>query len=340
MHHLYSHKNPKPAKTAAVLRWGAYGDALQAASILPWLKEQGYHITFYTVPHSHDILKHDPHIDRFVVQDVDQIENHRLGDFCAYTAKKYDKFINLSESVERTLLAMPGNVNHTWSHEMRHKHLNKNYIEFVHDIAGVPMPCRTKFYATQEEKSWARSEYERIGGKVILWVLSGSGIHKVWPHVDNAMDAVFRAHRDARIVLVGDKDCQALEAGWENTPQVHRRSGKWSMRQTMAFAQICDLVVGPETGVLNAVSMEPVEKIVILSHSSVENLTRDWVNCVSLTPQNTSCYPCHKLHAVQDGFKYCRQHEKSGIAACQMDIPARDMVSAINATFIYNRKAA
>jgi hypothetical protein len=183
--------------------------------------------------------------------------------------------------------------------------------------------------------------YARIGGRVILWVLSGSAVHKLWPHLDAAMDAVLSTHADARIVLVGDKDCQALEAGWEETPQVHRRSGKWSLRQTMAFAQVCDLVIGPETGVLNAVSLEPVRKIVTLSHSSVTNLTRDWLNCVSLTPASTACYPCHQLHPIQDGFKHCRESAPgSGVAACQFDISAGAMQTAINATFNEQRMAA
>lgn len=338
--HLYSHKSPKPAKTAAVVRYGALGDALQASSILPALKEQGYHITFYTVPLSYEALKHDPHVDRFVVQDVDVIPNKQLADFWDAMKPKYDKWVNLCESLERNLLLMADNMAFHWPHDMRHKHFNKNYVEFVHDIAGVPMPCRMKFYATEEEKAWARAEYSRIGGRVILWVLSGSALHKVYPHLDRSIDTTLRNHSDARFVLAGDKGCRILEYGWDKTPQVHLRSGKWTIRQTLAFAQVADLVIGPETGVLNAVAMESVEKIVTLSHSSVENLTRDWMNCVSLTPAKTSCYPCHRLHMAGDGFKHCRESSMTGVAACQFDIPANDMIGAINATFIYNRKAA
>ena len=337
--HLYSHRQQKPAKTCAVVRYGAIGDAMQMTSILPALKEQGYHITVFTVPSSYEVLKHDPHIDKFVVQHVDIIPNEQLGDLWDAMAKKYDRFINLSESVERTLLPMKWSMTFHWPHEMRHRHLNKNYMEYIHGIAEVPLPSRTKFYPTAEERAWAQQEYSRIGGRVILCVLAGSGVHKVWPHLDTAMDAVLRKYAHARFVLVGDKDCQRLEAGWENTPQVHRRAGIWNLRQTMAFAQVCDLVVGPETGVMNAVSMEPVQKIVTLSHSSVENLTRDWVNTISLTPVNTSCYPCHRLHMVVDGFKHCRKHE-SGVAACQFDIPPSAMVDAIEGIFKEDRKAA
>lgn len=339
--HLYSHRNPKPNKTCAVIRYGAIGDALMASSIFPALKEMGYHLTVYTVPVGHEVLKHDPNVDRFVVQDVDAIPNQQLGEFWDYIKPKYSKFINLCESLERNLLLMSENMAFHWTHEMRHKHFNKNYVEFVHDIAGVPMPCRSRFYETPEERAWALEEKARIGGKVILWVLSGSAIHKVSPHLDSVIDATLRTYQDARFVLVGGKDCKILEMGWEKTPQVHLKSGKWSIRETLAFAQVADLVVGPETGVLNGVAMEAVEKVVMLSHSSAENLTRDWMNTVSLMPTNTPCYPCHRLHMAKDGFKHCKESEKNkGVAECQQNISAQDIFAAINATFIYNRKAA
>ena len=43
-----------------------------------------------------------------------------------------------------------------------------------------------------------------------------------------------------------------LEVGWEQEKRVVTKSGKWSVRDTLAFLDVCDVVVGPETGVLNA----------------------------------------------------------------------------------------
>ena len=92
------------------------------------------------------------------------------------------------------------------------------------------------------------------------------------------------------------------------------------------MAQQCDIVIGPETGVLSAVSMEKMRKIVFLSHSSVHNLTEGWINTVSLVPKDTPCYPCHKLvyhwnDCVQDG--------DSGIAKCQASIKPAEVWDAI-----------
>ena len=72
--HKFSWKNPRPEKTVAVVRYGAIGDNIQASSILPWLKEQGYHVTFYCQSgQGHEAIKHDPHIDRFIIQDKDAV---------------------------------------------------------------------------------------------------------------------------------------------------------------------------------------------------------------------------------------------------------------------------
>jgi len=322
----FSFKLPKPEKTCAIVRFGGFGDLMQVSSLLPWLKSEGYHITLYTVPKSWEVVKHDPHIDRAILQGADDIPNHELGAFFEYTSKRYTKFINLCESVENTLLAMPGSSSHAWPHSMRHKHLNKNYLEFIHDIAEVPFPPRVKFYPTKEEREWAVAEHRKMRGTAIMLVLSGSAVHKTWPYIDRIIDQLLTEDPRRTIILVGDEASRMLGAPWADTPQVHNRAGEWSIRETIAFAQVCDLVIGPETGVMNAISHDKTPKIITLSHSSVNNLTRDWVNCTSLAPKNTSCWPCHQMHY---GFKHCREFEKTGISACQEDISPVVMMDAI-----------
>jgi ADP-heptose:LPS heptosyltransferase/predicted SAM-dependent methyltransferase len=322
----YSYKNPRPEKTAAVIRYGAFGDAIQTSSVLAALKAEGYHVTFYTTDIGQAMTKHDPNIDEFVVQGKDQIPNHLLGDYWEYLAKKYTKLVNLSESVERTLLSIPQTMMHSWPQSLRHKYMNVNYLEFMHDIAELEYVPRQRFYATDEEKAWALAEKKKMGGNVVFWSLSGSSVHKVWPWLDHIIAKLLLNDPTTKIVLTGDHLCQLLEAGWENEPRVFAKSGKWTIRQSIAFAQVSDLVIGPETGVLNAVAFDEVPKIITLSHSSVENLSRDWVNTTSLTPKNTPCYPCHKMHY---SFEHCVRDDATGVAACQADITIDQMWEAI-----------
>jgi len=312
--HLFSHKKPAPEKKAAVLRYGAFGDAIQASSILPGLKEQGYHITFYCTPRTQDVLKNDPNIDEFYIQDTDQVPNGNLPDFWENEKKKYQKFINLSESVEGSLLALPGRTNHSWSIPMRQKYMDVNYFEFAHDLAGVPMPPKPKFYATAEEKAWAKKERAKFGGDfLVMYSLAGSSVHKVWPWQDQLFARMLIQYPGVRIVTVGDEMSQLLEQGWEKEPRVFCRAGKYTIRESMSLLAECDLIIGPETGMLNAAGHMELPKILFLSHSSKNNLSKHWVNTTSIEPEHTECFPCHSMHY---SFDHCNRDESTGVAKC------------------------
>lgn len=318
-------KRVRPPKTAAVVRYGAFGDNLQASSVVKGLKDQGYHVTYYGSPPGLDVLTHDPHIDAFVIQDKDQVPNQALGEYWAYIAKKYDRFVNLSESIENTLLSTPGRIQHTWPPALRHQHMNRNYLELQHAIAQVPHLPQVRFYATDLEKAAARREKTKLGGFVVVWSLAGSSGHKTWPFMDQVIAGLMIDFPDVKVVLIGNEAGKILEQGWENEKRVIRQSGRWSIREALAFADIADLVIGPETGVMNAVAQRPMPKVVFLSHSTHENLTRDWVNTHVLASPATHCPgrgenaapACHQLHY---NWAFCKQTPE-GVAQCQMDIP-------------------
>lgn len=310
---LQSWKDPKPAKTAAVVRYGAFGDLMQASSVLAGLKDQGFHVTLYSSPPGSDVVSHDPNIDRMILQDKDQVPNGNLGEFWDHIRKKYDRFVNLSESVEGMFLAMPGRIQHQWPHAVRHKHLNNNYLEFQHELAGVPHVPKVKFYPTDEERQWARKERNKLGRFVLLWSLAGSSGHKAWPYVDSIVASLLLQYPESHIVLVGGPECKILEAGWENERRVSKTCGKWGIRNSLAFLYEADMVGGPETGLLNAAACMDIPKVVMLSHSSHENLTRDWKNVCALVPVNTPCYPCHMMHY---GWDHCVRNESKSCIDC------------------------
>lgn len=337
-----SYLKPKPTKTACVVRYGGFGDQIQASSILPQLKKLGYHVTFMTTPKGYDVVKADPHIDEFFIQDSDQVQNEELHQFWAAVAKKFDKFINLSESVEGTLLATPGRANHAWPDSVRRKMLNKNYLEFTHDIAELPYKSSAKFYPTSEEIAWAEDYINKTCGDsfVILWPLSGSSIHKFYPWQDQVIARVMLELPQAKFILTGDYSCKILEGGWEEEARVILTSGELSIRQTLTLSQMADCVVGPETGVLNAVAFEPtVKKIIMLSHSTHENLTKHWENTDAIEPDKSiaPCYPCHRLHY---GTQYCHEHIETGAAMCAASIDPERIFKSIKNQYNRKRKKA
>ena len=72
-------------------------------------------------------------------------------------------------------------------------------------------------------------------------------------------------------------------------------------------------MVGTESVFANAVAYEPMPKVVLLSHSSHENLTRDWPNTVALEAA-VACHPCHRIH--NQGAVFCSKDTVTGAAAC------------------------
>lgn len=329
--------SPKPKKRAAVVRYGAIGDIIQTGSIAAALKAQGFHVTLFCDPRGHEIAATDPNYDTFIIQDKDQVPNVMLGQFWPYMAKKYDKWVNLSESVEATLLALPDRIAYTWPHELRHKMLDHNYLEFMHGISSTNYKWfkeGQRFVPTDAEVEWAKTERAKIKGTAVMWALAGSSLHKTWPWIDVTF-ARLMAATDATVITVGDATAAKLEAFPDalekavGEGRLWKRSGKYTIRESLALAQQMDIVAGPETGVLNSVAfVKSVAKIVLMSHSSVLNLTRDWYNTMSLVPLNTSCYPCHKMIW---GWDSCRR-EPEGVAACQKDISADQMWAALSHT--------
>ncbi len=94
---------------------------------------------------------------------------------------------------------------------------------------------------------------------------------------------------------------------------------------------MCQLVIGPETGVLNSVAFESVAKVVLLSHSTANNLTRDWVNTEAVASESTPCYPCHRLHY---DHKFCPQDATTGAAMCQVDLAPSSVWDAVQRAYV------
>ncbi len=354
---LHSWREVKPEKTCAIVRYGAYGDLMQISSLFPRLKEQGYRITLYCQAGGYDVIKNDPNVDRFIDQGKDEVPPRFLEEFWTCTRKKYDRWINLCESVEGTLLASPGRANWEWPNEVRAKYMDRNYLEFTHELAGVPGPYKTKFYSTLDEKAWARKTAQRWGRYNILWSLAGSSGHKVWPHLDVVLHWILDNLADVHVVLVGDQFCRILQSGWDGysedgkfiekqmNPRIHCKADKWTIRESMAFSEVADLIIGTETGLLNAAGSMDVPKIVTLSHSSEEMLTKHWKNVTTLNqPKGVGCskHPCRQLHGGdnRDPWEDCPQEPTTGTALCQFHIGPDMMITAIQSVFERKQEAA
>lgn len=331
-------RNPEGKKRALIVRFGAIGDMLQSASICPGLKEQGYHVTWMGHANTANVVMHDPNIDEWILQDQDQVPNRELGHYWTSLEERYDRIINLCESVEGGLLQMPGKLQHKYSDEARRRAFGHiNYFDRTADIADVPRDIRVKFYATHDETSWAKKERAKHAAPVIAWCLTGTSHHKTWPYVQVVLRWLLEK-TPAIIYLYGDKNvAKALQDAIFESLKEHNLDtsrligicGLWSLRESLTFAQHADIVIGPETGVINAVGYEPdVHKIIYLSHSSSDNLPKYWLNTTILTPdkKDAPCYPCHRLHY---DWTFCNKVEETGAALCATMIKPETVFKAI-----------
>jgi len=319
---LESWRNPKPAKTAAIVRMGALGDALWASSVIAHVKEQGYHVTLYTQEAGEAMLRHDPNVDRIIVVPPLYDGAGLLG-FFIYEEKKFDRFINLCGIVETRLLPA-SNEPDFWRPEAMRRAMfgSENYLQALHQAAGLPEDAepRQKFHPTLQEQGWAVIERARYPGKVVVIAPNGSTPPKHWPHVQRMIDLLDA--RGIHAIVLGD-----LRGAQLDGRQHGRIVGlEWDVRHAMAFAALADVVVGTESAIVNAVAYEPPLKVVLLSHSSEDNLTRDWHNTVAVSPRVVSCHPCHR---IQRTMEHCQIDGPTGAALCQAVVRAEDIEAAV-----------
>jgi ADP-heptose:LPS heptosyltransferase/predicted SAM-dependent methyltransferase len=302
----------RPPKTAGLVRVGAKGDAVWASSPIALLAEQGYAVTAYVASSGAEILRHDPNITRLVELPDGVLTDDELLEFWAREAAKHDKWVNLIGSVEQRLLYHPSSNEFFLPHKLRHKFANKNYLEMIHDYADLPHDFRQRYYPSKDETEFAQDLLAKLPGGMDapLVVLNpcGSGPAKTWPHAQAFMQRM--ADAGVNCVVLGDLRLELEEI----EPYGIIVGTEWPARIALAFALLADVVVATESLIANAVAMEPMLKVVLLSHSSNENLTKHWKNTAAIEPQNVACYPCHRVHGQHLGF--CSKDTNTGAAAC------------------------
>jgi ADP-heptose:LPS heptosyltransferase len=225
--------------------------------------------------------------------------------------KRYDRFINLIGAVERKLLPQPYDPDFYLPFEQRQRSMNRNYVEALAGWAGVPFDAATirqRFTPSPEEVAWATEERVKLDGPLVLINPSGSSAPKWWPYAQQLADmlAAERIHS----IIVGDLRLNKLRAS-----RYGRIVGTdWPIRKLFALAAQADVVVGTESALVNSVAYEAPLKIVLLSHSSHENLTRDWPATIAIEPEGLPCWPCHRIHA---DMTHCTHDRANNAAACQ-----------------------
>lgn len=291
-------KKPSSNNTVCIVRYGAIGDALQLTPLIHQLADDGYEVTLNISPYTVDIYRHNPYVKNIIIQERNVIPNHDLGEYWDYWKNNYTRYINLSESIEGKLLKVEGRTEYYTPKEWRHKTCNVNYHDQHMRLGGYN---DTKYhlpelYFSRTEEKDLEYELKYLDKKfVIAWALKGSSHHKFYPYYPEVAAEFLDQHDDCYILQMGGPESTGLQITHN---QAIPLAGKWPIRKSMLATRYADLVIGPESAIVNAASCFDTPKIVLLSHSTGYNLTHYWRNTVALEPSldMASCYPCHQLH--------------------------------------------
>ena len=324
---------------AAICRLGGVGDNLIAASVLRPLKQLGYKTEVITTEkETHTVFLNNPFIDKLSLKGEKDIPGGaEWQKWFAARAGEYEVFANLSHSCEYRHALFPDSTAFWWPSEYRRKLCAGSYLETVHDIVGVPHTFGPLFFPTEEEQERAeRTRDEQIKGRYIAWV--------IYPYAAMAIGRLIR-ELNVPVVMIG-VGAKQFEMAKQMMEHVNRQNGTkdmlhlalspdnadpggnqdWPIRRSLAQAMAADLVITPDTGVAWAVAMENVPKMVMVSHASVENITKHWVNTITLhaDPNKVPCWPCHRLH---NEIATCVPNKDMGqAAACISDISVQTIV--------------
>jgi ADP-heptose:LPS heptosyltransferase len=277
-------------KTALIIRWGAIGDMVFTSPLPRLIKEQGYYVVVNTQRQGLSVLQENPYIDEFWFQERGVIDPPKMHIYIEKIKDGFDKVVDLTQSIEREMLEMPDDKGFKMADD-----LDENYIDHTIRKAGFDATgLNGELYFTDEEEKAAKDFLEEFKDKfVVLVCLLGSSIHKAypwWQFIFNEQ-TLYKDMPDLVTITTGDEWARLLD--WEH-PQNISGSANLPLRKSLLLAKYADLVIGPETGIMNGAGCFDTPKICLLTHSSRDNLCKYWKNDYSLTSL-AECSPCHKM---------------------------------------------
>jgi ADP-heptose:LPS heptosyltransferase len=341
---------------ACVCRLGGLGDNLIAASVLAPLKRLGYLVEVITSESFHVVYLNNPNVDKLSVKGEKDIPNGP-GEWTKWFIARSHEYMgglwNLSHSVEKQHALFETDTNFWWPQDYRRKLCKGSYLETAWDIVGLPQPYQfgaPLFYPTEEEVERAKKTREQIGGRYLAWIIGGSRVDKVYPYSPQVICRVIKELKIPVVLFgIGGKQFEMAQSVMEDVKRAHSGTGglhlalspdnsdpgghqHWSTRRSLTQVLLSDLVVSPDTGLAWATAMEPMPKIVMVSHASDENITKHWVNTTTLhaDTDNVPCWPCHRLHNTLDTcVPFKEEGKETQVASCMADISAERLMTNI-----------
>lgn len=288
------------SKRVLVWRGGTgIGDALMMTPAIRLLAEQGHEVYVVSRGPVKDIFENNPHVAGFADAPEDFASQEDYDAWQEECFKNYERIVPLAWTVEKAYLhRTDGYFGDIPSLEERrraaagHNYYDRNLVA----AKLLPRPVLPELYPTEIEQESLRRlavEKEQLGYKVVLWNTMGSTMNKFLSPVGFWIKALCEQVKDVRHYLLNAYPV-AIPSIPQDNPNIIEASGVWNLRMSMLMTSIADLVIGPESAMVNAAGCFATPKIILYSHSSPDNLGRYYLNHFPIVPK-CECHPCYLI---------------------------------------------
>lgn len=272
-------------KKALIIRGSkCFGDMIFISWTPKKIKEMGYHVTVSCWNKNKCIFENNPYVDDFLI--LDDIQEKPLTDVWNDWNKEYDKVFDFRYTVEMKYLKNSSD-NDLSIEELRNRVKDKNYFKNsleAYSLSGE----KGEIYLSDRELKRA-NRLKNNGIKKILWQINGSGRNKQLLFLPAYITEINKHFSNIDHYVVGDK---------QNLGQIEDSikdmRDAWSPRETISYIKAMDLVVGPESFMVNAAGALDIPTLTFFSHSAPENLTKHYKNAHSVIPE-CDCHPCYLI---------------------------------------------
>lgn len=295
-------------KRVAFIRGGyGLGDMIQCTPVLSRLKKAGAQsITAWCWPQTEPILRHNPHLDgiRYFDQrindpNIPEPERNIIEEqFKAEIKENFDTLLYLGFTVEGTYVfksTFDGPFGSCGLIEARRKKAEGvNLYEEMLRRSGLHIAqgdrCLPEFYfSAEEEEDFAQfAAQKKKNQKWILWNPAGSTQNKLLPYSGMFIKSVLKRYPNSRHFLVGSLNTDIAD------PRVDVIGLQWPVRKTISYLRAMDLVVAPDSFVLNAAGAFKTPKVTWLTHTGPEHIIGHFHNC-QYVQARTQCSPCYLI---------------------------------------------
>lgn len=288
-------------KRAIIVRGGrGIGDLIFCSPLPRLLALEGYDVDVAVWPKNKAVFQENPYVGERVPY-PDGLGEEAWREWGEKLEKSYDLVVTLAFSVEREFLhKTDGQFGEIPTlQERRERAKGVNYYDFTVERAGFTRDPGEKFrgelyLSGYEQETLAEMVEEKTtrGEKIVLWNLNGSTRNKQLVRGFRYLAAVLAAAPNSRHYIVSDQ--AFVSSAIPQDERVVHVGGQWNLRTSLVMTSIADLVVGPESALVNAAGCFETPKIVLYSHSSPENLGGNWVNHFPICPE-CDCAPCYLI---------------------------------------------